>query len=70
MSVKKLYERLAGAQIKEDAAHYVKQVISYNERALEELRKKKDLSKIEASALRLEFALALDDKLGWVALAL
>lgn len=70
MSVKKLYERLTAAQIKEDVDIYVKKVISYNEMALEELRKKKDLTKIELSAQRLEFALALDEKLGWTGMAL
>jgi hypothetical protein len=66
MSVKKLYEKLTVVHIRCDTASYVNQVISYNAAALEELRKKKDLTKIETSALRLEFALALDDKLGWI----
>ena len=66
MSVKKLYEKLTAAHIRCDTASYVKQVTSYNAAALEELRKKKDLTKIETSAMRLEFALAQEDKLGWI----
>lgn len=70
MSVKKLYEKLTTAQIKEDISSYVKRVTTYNERLLEQLRKKSELSKIELSALRLEFALALDEKLDWGRIAL
>ena len=66
MSVKKLYERLTASQIKDDVDVYVKKVISYNAVVLGELKKKEPLTKIELSAQRLEFALALDEKLGWV----
>lgn len=66
MSVKKLYEKLSAAQIRCDTVSYVSKIISYNAAALEQLRKKTDLTKIEMSALRLEFALALDEKLGWI----
>jgi len=68
MSVKKLYEMLGKATaLPLPAKEYAAKAISYNASLVETLKEKTGRSKMEETALRLGFALALDEKFGWVA---
>ena len=49
------------------AKEYAAKAISYNVSLVETLKGKSARSKMEETALRLGFALALDEKFGWVA---
>lgn len=66
MSVKKLYEMLGKAELTVSPAEFVAKANSYNASLLETLKDKVVRSKMEESALRLGFALALDDKYMWI----
>ena len=66
MSVKKLYESLGKASLALPAKEYAAKAISYNASLVKTLKEKVDRSKMEETALRLGFGLALDEKFGWV----
>lgn len=66
MSVKKLYEFMGKASVTLPPKEYAQKTISYNTFLIETLKGKTDRSKMEETALRLGFALALDEKFGWI----
>jgi hypothetical protein len=66
MSVKKLYEFLGKAHITLPPKEYALKTTSYNAFLVETLKGKTDRSKMEETALRLGFALALDEKFAWI----
>jgi hypothetical protein len=66
MSVKKLYEFMGKANVTLPPKEYAQKTISYNAFLVETLKGKTDRSKMEETALRLGFALALDEKFGWI----
>ncbi len=66
MSVKKLYESLGKVELAVSPTEFANRAISYNASILETLKTKVSRSKMEESALRLGFALALDEKYSWI----
>jgi hypothetical protein len=67
MSVKKLYEHMEKAQpLSMPPKEYAAKALFYNTTLLDSLRTRPTRTKMEETALRLGFALALDEKYGWI----